>query len=282
MQLGFTGTFMPGTGLTPSDYNNRSLNVYSFNSGLVYNVTPDDVVRLMASRGYQLPSLNDLAQQILVPPSAGGPYFLLGQPYLEPTSVLNGEVDYDHKINAIGATLRTALYVQKNSNLFGYDAAGVAAGSQSSNIGDSNEIGGEIGLKGTSSSGIRWSTSYAYAQITDHVYPSIAPGVYTTYNGGTPRHTFDLGLGYTLGRWEFDTQGRWQSAFQDWRFPDAEGLYYPVTVKAYLTSNARVGFRPVEYLTLALSAEQFNQERIYERASIPVERRFIASATVRF
>jgi iron complex outermembrane receptor protein len=278
MQLGVNGEILPGTGLTAIDYNQRSLAVESFNSGIVWAVDSDDTARLTLSRGYQLPSLNDLAQQIFVQPLTGPAYYLYGQPALRPTGVTNLEADFDHKSREFGVTLRATLFAQRNSNLFGYDAASANFGSQSANTGRSNEWGGELSLKGGKDAGLRWNIGYSYALIIDHHYNDtvIPRGVYTSFNGGTPKHSINFGIGDNFGKWEFDLAGRVQSSFQDWRFPNDAGLYYPVTVPAYVTGNGRLGYKlDDERTTLSLVGTGLNQARLYERASIPVERRLI-------
>jgi iron complex outermembrane receptor protein len=281
LQLGFKGMVLPITGQTASSYD-TSLNALSFNSGLVYSVSDEDVVRLMAARGFQLPSLDDLGQQIPVP----GNSLDLGQPALKPTVVLNFEADYDHTFTRLGATLRSAVFRQNNNGLFGYDAGvpyqlGVNTVYQSANLGSSDETGVEIALKSASRAGFRWNVSYSYATITDHIDSGIAAGVYSTYAGSTPQNIVDFGIGYTLDRWEFDAQGRWQSKFLDYRFNAALG-YVPVTIANYVTANAHVGFRVTDGVSLGLTVEQLEAEHLLERASIPVDRRIIVSTTVKF
>jgi iron complex outermembrane receptor protein len=276
LQLGMKGGLMAATGLTPSDYNNTSLNVTSFNSGLVYAATDDDTFRLMAARGLQLPSLNDLGQQIQTSTST-----LYGQPHLRPTAVLNFEGGYDHSLTGLGAMLRTAIFRQYNYNLFGYDAMATTNGYQSANIGSSNMTGGEVGVKSTSKTGWRWDAGYSFAQISDHIRSYISPSVYTSYKSGTPRNTITAGLGYTLGKWELDSKLRWQDKYTDYRYSFTTGSA-PVTIDNYVTVNARIGYNVTEYLTLAGTVDQLNQARIYERASTPTERRLIFSATAHF
>ena len=49
----------------------------------------------------------------------------------------------------------------------------------------------------------------------------------------------------------------------------------------YVTLNARVGYRVTDWMLLALTAQQFNQSQLYETAGPPVERRIIASFSLR-
>lgn len=282
LQLGMKGGLLPQTGLVPAQFD-RTLDATSFNSGLVYGVTAEDVVRLMASRGFQLPSLNDLGQQIAVP---SGGYVEIGQPALKATSVFNVEGDYDHTFSEYGVTLRNAVYWQHNADLFGYDVGGgYYVGPnyvyQSANFGASDETGFEISLKKRASEGLRWNIGYKYAIIDDKIWSGIAPGAYSAFQGSTPRHTVDFGIGYGLDRWEFDLLGRWQSQFTDYIYTVTYG-YQPVTLPDYVTLNAHVGFRATDWLTLGATAEQFDEARIRERAGLATDRRLIFSSTVAF
>ena len=71
-----------------------------------------------------------------------------------------------------------------------------------------------------------------------------------------------MGAGYTTGKWEFDVQGRWQSSFTDYMGNEISAS--PVVVSNYVTFNARIGYSVTKYLTLAGTAEQFNDARIIE------------------
>lgn len=279
-----TGVFVPTPGRTRAIYDSTTLTEPSFNSGLVITVTDQDTVRLLAARGLQIPSLLNYTQQA----SFSG-VLSVGTPSLAPTAVWNAELAYDRKIRQIGATLTTSVFFQRNTNLIGNAGNNglffLQKGPpyvEATNIGSSNEIGFEAGLRGKTQGGLRWNASYRYVSITDDITAGAAavPSVQTRYASGTPAHAVILGIGYSLQKWEFDAEGRWQSAYTDIaleRFgPEA------VTIGNYVTFNARIGYRVTDYLTLAGTAQQFNNSRILEAAGDYVDRRFIASATVHF
>jgi hypothetical protein len=56
----------------------------------------------------------------------------------------------------------------------------------------------------------------------------------------------------------------------------------PIEVRNYLTLNARIGYRLVEHVTLAVAAQQFNTSRLLQTEGPPVERRVLASVTAGF
>jgi iron complex outermembrane receptor protein len=107
------------------------------------------------------------------------------------------------------------------------------------------------------------------------------PSSIVEYAHSTPEHVVIGGIGYTRDRLELDLMARWQSSYLDFRLnPDRTALL-AVNVDNYVTMNARVGYRLTDTVSLAVSAQQFNQSQLVETAGPPVERRIIASITVR-
>src|ERR1035438_942970 len=99
-----------------------------------------------------------------------------------------------------------------------------------------------------------------------------------------PRFTrvVDLGIGYTHEKFEADLMARWQSSFLDVRAPEIPGPTLLVSVDNYVTFNARIAYRVLDNVTLALVAQQFNAPRLITTGGAPQERRLIASVTARF
>jgi iron complex outermembrane receptor protein len=293
LALNYAGTPAAGSGLTVADYNRAGFTALSFNAGLVEDLTELDTLRLMAARGVQLPSLVDFGEQSSFGTLA--PAVIAGNPNLAPSVVHNIELDYDHIVPAWNTTLRTAVFAQRSDNIISpplsspiqFVQTGPLTGAPlllSSNVGSSEAIGAEIGIKGHSASGWRWNASYAFVATTND----------TTLNQGAlptsaidcahsvPEHVVIGGIGYSREKWEADVQARWQSSFQDYRPINSSFFLQPVMVDNYVTLNARIGYRMTEHVTLALTAQQFNTSRLYQTAAPPVERRIIATLTVRY
>jgi iron complex outermembrane receptor protein len=290
LYLRYSGTPAFGTGFTVADYNNAQLVVPSFNSGLVYQLTDKDTFRLMLARGVQLPSLVDFGLQFSF--GTFGPVVIAGNPDLHASTVNNIELDYDRALPAIDSTLRVALFAQRNQDIvstpFGSPFVIGPAGLPlllAANVGRSDAAGPEIGIKGASPSGFRWNLSYSYVATTDNTVLNngLAPLNAVNYARSVPRNVVIAGFGYTWDRWEFDLLGRWQSSYLDFRStPAALAPLEPVEVRNYLTLNARVGFRVVEHVTLAVAAQQFNTSHLLQTQGPPVERRVLASITAGF
>jgi hypothetical protein len=86
--------------------------------------------------------------------------------------------------------------------------------------------------------------------------------------------------GYTVGKWEFDLQTRWQSWFLDYRANPAAVTLQPIVVGDYLLADARAGYRLTDNITVALSLLQFNTSHMLVSAGPPIERRAFLSITV--
>jgi iron complex outermembrane receptor protein len=289
LRLRYSGTLAAGTGFTQADYNHAGFAVPSFNSGVVYNLTAQDTLRLIVARGVQLPSLVDFGLQI--PFGVYGPVVIAGNPGVHPSTVDNIELDYDRDLPAINSSLRAALFAQRNRDLisqpFGVPPvigpSGVPA-LLAGNVGGSDAAGVELGVKGHAASGLRWQLSYAFVATTDDTVLNKGPFVSSTidYARSVPRHVVTAGIGYTRERLEMDLLARWQSSYLD--FLDMPGSLQlrPIEVKNYITLDARVGYRLTDHFTAAVTARQFNQSRIMHAAGPPVERQIIGSIAVQY
>jgi iron complex outermembrane receptor protein len=287
LELHYSGSAVPGSQYTVSDYNDARLSEFSFNSGLVYKPTTEDAVRLLAARGIQAPSLVDFGLQAAY--QIGGlPISFIGNPDLRAASVMNYEVDYDRTISA-NATLRAAVYDQRTNDLIASalntplapGAGGLASYSQ--NIGSSSAAGAEIGLKDASETGVRWNVSYSYISISDRLSLGALSGTSSllNYDSGSPASVVDVGAGYTWDRLDIDAQARWQSRFTDY-YPTVTNGSQPFRIDNYVTMNARIAYRITDNLTVALAGEQLLEPQIFEAAGLPVERRITLSISSQF
>jgi outer membrane receptor for ferrienterochelin and colicins len=282
LSLRYTGTLVPGGGLSISQYNNATITALSFNSGLTWKPSEMETWRLTAARGVEAPSLDDFGVQLPGIPAS------IGSPDLRPTSIWNMGLNYDRAVPTIDSLLRMALFAQRNDNLLGSNffatptvlPSGLFA-SQAQNIGSSDEFGLEIGIKGSEPSGFRWNASYAFASVNDRIRPDVANLAFS-YAHATPQHTLILGGGYSTGKWEFDVEGKWQSEFQDYTFNQTTFTYVPVNIGDFFTLNLRIAYAVTNFLTAAVTVQQLNQSRIQQTNGLAVERQIIFSATTRF
>jgi iron complex outermembrane receptor protein len=288
LQLHYAGNLLAETGLTAGDYDHTALTVPSFNSGVVWDASQVDTLRFSVARGVQLPTLLEYGLQI--PAGFYSPLAYSGTFDLNPSIVWNAEVDYDRALPMIGSTLRSALFLQRADDIiawpFGAPLSISRAGAPlffSSNVGYSTAAGTEVALKGHNAGGFHWQASYSLAATTNHTVlnTGAAPTGIVEYAHSAPEHVAIGGIGWAHERLELDLLGRWQSSYLDYRLnADRTGLL-AVNVDDYVTLDARVGYRVTDWVTIALTAQQFNQSQMVETAGPPVERRVIASVTVR-
>lgn len=288
LQLHYAGNLLAETGLTASEYDRTTVTQPSFNSGVVWEATQQDIFRLTAARGVQLPTLLEYGLQ--VPAGFYSPLAYSGTFDLHPAIVWNVELDYDRAVPSIGSKLRVALFAQRTNDIiawpFGAPLSVSSAGAPlffSSNVGYSAAAGTELELKGRNAAGFHWQASYSLAATTDHTVLNQGPeptGI-VEYAHSTPEHVAIGAIGYARDRLELDLLARWQSSYLDYRLSADRSALLAVTVDNYVMLDARIGYRLTDTLTVSLAGQQFNQTALVETAGPPVERRVIASMTVR-
>lgn len=254
---------------TKADYNNHAIDTISYNSGLVYKISPKDTVRVLAGRGVQVPSQLALVDFGSAQSGTNSAQYGL---YLKPSYQDNYEIVYDRKVDEINSTLRFTLYHQVATNLLQY---------ATTNSGSSIQNGLEVELKGSSPSGLRWKASYAYRQVSDKIGLPVGAGSNVlNFEDGTPKSKAIFGLGYSFDKFDFDVQGRWQSKYVDWTNVNAGfGSLMPVTIDPYLTLNARIAYRLNDYFTLAVSGSELTAPTQVQTGGLPIERRLFVTAT---
>lgn len=273
---------VPGTG---GVYHDADLVEPSLNSGAVLKVTDYDTVRLTAARAVQLPSLVDFGYAR----NFSGT-IVAGNTGLQPSAVQNYEVDLDRRLPALGAMLRVSVFAQRTTTAigspFGSGLTVLPNGAPvfiARNFGDSSEVGGEIGIKGRSRSGLRWNLSYALALVHDDTPEAeLFSAASVSYQRQSPTHSVILGAGYSWRRLDLDMQARWQSHIQDFRIDLDTRVIAPVTVPNYITMNVRLGYRLTSRITASLLVEQLNQQSLARTAGLQVNRRFVGGIEVKF
>lgn len=270
LELERSGTALP-TVFTSNSSFDTAFTEYSYNSGLVWQATDKDVVRVMTSRGIQSPSLVNFGVYFVVPPL---PVTFVGHPNIDPTIVTNYEIGYDRMVEKIGGKIRAALFHQKTKDLkdgtassFGFPPTFLAG-----NVGDSSTFGLEFGVKGRIGSKWNWDANYIYQKIDDDV-TSIGAAV---RGEGNAESILNAHLGYTHGPWEIDGYASYISDY-DVQEPGPGASYVAQSISDYMTLRGRIGYQLTDKLTLAISGQELNHSSS-ERTSGPnVEREVFIS-----
>ena len=279
VNLGRSGTAPAGYPFPNSQWD-RNISEMGFNSGLVWKASTDDTLRLLVSRGIALPSLEHLGGFVV----ASSLFNTSGNPDLDATAVMNYEADWDRRIDAVDALLRTSLFYQKTNSIIALDG-GIILGPQiynvPTNIGDSDAVGGEISLSGEFLKHWHWGASYRLETIKDKFIPIAQNGAaFTDYQHTTPKHQIKANLGWALDPWEIDASLYYQSATKGlFPIPTGSGLE---PVAAYVNADARIGYRLTDQLTVSVSGQDLLQSPQMQTTGPAIERRVLINLSTGF
>ncbi len=280
LSLGRHGSIPADYPFTNADWDG-SITQLSFNTGISWAVTPGDKVRLMVSRGVQLPSLAELGALVI-----DTPYLqVTGNPALKPTAATNYELAWDHDLPTFNAHLQISVFQQRIENIISIFGNVIAVpGSYyitPANIGASDATGGELSVKGVLDETWRWSLSYRAEIAEDDFLPFAEDGIDAVdYEHTTPKHLIKASLGWARGGWEVDTFFNYQS--------NTQGLQRTMTgtalvpVGAYGSLDGRVAYRLTDWATIAVSGQNLLSSSQQQTSGPAVERRVFATLSVNY
>ena len=280
LSLGRSGGVPAGYPFTNADWD-RSTTHLSFNSGVVWTVTPVDKLRLIVSRGVQLPSLVHSGAVLLDLPSL----HVTGNPRLKATVVTNYEMAWDRDLATFGVHLQISAFHQQTDNLVSLSGNFAATPTSfyvtSANIGSSTANGMELSAKSALGDAWRWSFSYRAEFVDDNFLPFAVGGVdIVDYEHTTPRHLIKAGLGWARGSWEADAYLGYQSTTSGLRMAGyGTGL---VPVGAYAALDGRLAYRLADWATIAVSGKNLLQSTQRQTSGPDVERQVFATLSVNF
>lgn len=262
------------------------VNQWSYNAGLVWNATPEDTLRLVASRGVQLPNLVQVRDTAVVQVvnNGGNQYFMTNTIVdLKPSVVTNYEALWNRHFTEIDARLQIAVFHQIIGNVISIGAGTVTGpgtpGLAPVNVGSSQSDGLEIGAMGRLDDAWHWSASYRLERISDN-YGLIGSGRndLISYKDTTPEHVLKAGLGYDVDAWETDVFLHYQSNTAGLRSM-AQGRFL-VPVGAYGTLDARIAYHLADNVTVAVSGQNLLDSPQQQTSGPQVERQFFVTLTV--
>ncbi|MEO5374865.1 MAG: TonB-dependent receptor [Alphaproteobacteria bacterium] len=290
MTFSYHGPVDPLVMYSAKEYNRRPMTEPSFNESVVYKPTPDDTIRLSAARAVQAPDFYALFPEPVDPTFlVGNVAALEGSPNQKPTIIMNQGVDYDHKLPALKSSAQVSLFRQTSQAILASPGdSGIIDANRlgyAGNIGRSRALGGELGLMGENDAGWRWKTAYSLVHITDRIAVNqnlSEPNSSIDYRRGSPVHSVVLGLGRSWDKFEADIAARWQSGFDDISFGGDGTALIRTRIDDYTTVAGRLGYSPLDNVTLAATGQQLNRPRLATTAGPRTERRLIGSITLRF
>jgi len=280
LNLGRSGTTPPGYPFTNADWN-RATDQYSYNSGLVWKADDWNTLRLMVSRGVQLPSLANVGALVIHNPF----YSLTGIPTLKPTIISNYEIAWDRSLPALSAAMHASVFYQHSAEVAsgsgGFVFLPTGAYITAANLGDSDAEGLELSANGLIDKDWRWSLSYRAEFVFDDFVPSAKGGAsYLDFEHTTPKHLVKANLGWTSGNWEADVYAGYQSNTSGLQ-PGVFGTVL-VPVGSYVSIDGRVAYRLADWATLSVSGQNVLQSPQRQTSGAAVERQVFATLSVRF
>ncbi len=290
LELDRQGAIPAGAPFTNADWEDNTTE-YSVNLGAVWLASDFDTFSASYARGIQVRSLSQFGGFLLPVQFGGGPAFLVTNlPILEqPTVVQNLEIGYDRLLPALGATARIRGFYQYNDDLLATGINGVLTVPPTPttlpvsgflNIGDSELLGLELGLDGEMESGVRWGVNATWLSVEDDfILPPQNLGFQPAES--SPELIVNGQLGWSGGGFDADVYLRYVDDFTG-KAVNMFGVVGDVPVDAYVTADARLGYRLNEDFEIALSGRNLFEDGQPQSTGLEQERMFWATLTARF
>ena len=270
-----------GAGLTNESYD-REMTEYSYNSGLVWNATGEDTVRIMTARGIHAPSMVDFGMQMS---ANGGGVLFAGDPVnIKSAIVTNYELAYDRKLPKWNTNLKSSVFFTKTEDLKAMAARVTGAGPfiiYDDNVGESNAMGLELALDGTIGENWNWDLNYTYEDIDDNL--TVNTGAITVAinpENAVEKHMLNAHLGWTDGKWEADLYANMRYKY-DVLIP-AGAVLNEVEIGSTARFSSRIAYNINDDMTVALSGVNFDSSELQETSGPKTERRVYLSLSSKF
>jgi iron complex outermembrane receptor protein len=270
--LGRSGPVAADSGFTDRSWD-RTIKETSFNSGLVWRMSPRDTVRAIVARGIQLPNLSELGGLDVRMPGVR----IMGVPTIDPTAILNYELAWDRTLQSINTDLRISAFHEKTTDITATEATRTLTPTgvliTPGDIGDSRANGAELSLRGTIGQSWRWGAGYRVEVIRDHINTDTSVSVSEVdFEHSTPVHVLNVNAGWNHGPWEADTFVHYESKTRNF---DALGAL--VTIRANTSVDTRVAYRLKGGATLSVAAQNLVTSPQTQTSGPAVQRRILFS-----
>jgi outer membrane receptor for ferrienterochelin and colicins len=281
MSLGRDGYLPPGYPFSNSDWN-RAFSQPSFNSGLVWKPTETDSIRFIVSRGVELPNLNISGAFLVVTPF----FKTSGSPLLKPSVLTNYEIGWDHVMAGPHILFRASAFDQDGEDILALGGGHLPTPNGPyalpSNIGSSDAIGLELGLKGTLWENFRWAVNYRPEWVSDHFTPNAVGGAaYVDYDDTTPVHLVKANLGWANRKWEMDGYLQYHSGGNG-LLPVATGGATYTPIAGFVSLDGRVAYNLTDRMTWSVSGQNLTHASQLQTAGPAVERRVLGTMSIHF
>ncbi|MDB5440082.1 MAG: TonB-dependent receptor plug [Caulobacteraceae bacterium] len=250
---------------TKQDFD-RTLNVWSMNSAIVFKVDDYSALRIDAARGVQAPSLSTLGQRLVVPlPGLSFPYVISGDPSVKPSTIWSGEVGYSRTLNDHGGRLELTAFYNKTRDIIAspsgptpprlappaYPFILIAP----ENVGSFEAFGLEASLAGRLGKTISWSADYTWTKAQQHIKGEIGDHFDwpIALDRTTPEHLFKAQASYEQGPWLGTVSARYTSKIQQLVY--VTGPFTLTDIDASVALDAKLAYRVTPKLTFEIAGE---------------------------
>lgn len=206
----------------------RDFTALSVNSGLVYQVTPQDTVRLTYARGVDLPSFVEFG----------------GDPDSDISIVNNVGLDYTHTFVEPDITASASIFYQEIED----QQVLAQLPTDDPNPIDSEAIGGELSLDGRFGDGWSWGLGYAHVSTNDSPDGTVSPFFGISYEDSQSEHIVTTRLGYAQDQWSVDLFTNYMSGFELYNTGGQE-------IDDVYLAGLNVNYQPLDFVTLSLTAQ---------------------------
>jgi outer membrane receptor for ferrienterochelin and colicins len=280
LSFGRKGYLPPNYPFSNSDWHGIP-SEYSYNSGLVWKPSKRDTVRLMISRGTQLPNLVESGALLVISPILN----FIGTPTLAPTDTTNYEIGWDCAIPASHIVLRASAFHQHNYDLMAFSGGHITTPGglfiEPENIGSSDANGIELGLRSPLHQKYRWSVDYRLERIVDDFLPEARnAAAEVDYEHTTPRHQIKANLGWANSKWELDSYYQFESNNHGLQPGGLATILVPVP--QHLSIDARVGYNVTNRFTWSVSGQNLTHASQVQTSGPAVERRVLGTISFNF
>lgn len=281
LDLGRTGSFPTGMLLASNSYWDREIVSDSENYTLAWRPTDVDTFRASFGRGIQAPTLIDLSIQFPVQTSPF-PIYYGGNPDLKPSRVDNFELAYDHSFSfaKFGARAFYQIWKDLKTETGNHTDILISSSPLSVDVLPTNVANSkETGLEFTASSQIHKDLTLHGDVTFTHVQDkSIEAGVdpvsnYVAFHATTPAARGNVGLTWTHGPWEVDTNVHYVSDYKGFGLTNGTATAVSVLtpVKAFAAVSARVGYKFKNGVVVAVSGQNLFDNHQQQTIGLPAE-----------
>lgn len=274
---------------TNSDYD-RTIDRASYNSDVVYKATDVDVIKLGASRGYQLPSIVDFgfSKTVANAPAPGATLYILGNPYMDPAEVTSQELNYQRKIAEINGDAKVSVFHQQTKHLKStpYAGAGYISAIDAAhyyvefeNIGDSRAYGANLSMSSQVTPELKLTAAYELQTTKDKIPANVTANRYPTdFEHTQPKNSIKVGASYTKGKYEADVFATWQQKYQLMRVTTTTTSisgYELWTIPSHVNMTVRAGYNIDDTTNVSLTGMNVTSSDQVVSSGPEVERRFV-------